>query len=337
MIHLNERGFVLPSVLAFIAVMMAIILIGAGALERAREVTLALQSDRDLQSALDDMESQAVFTYLTSPPVRYGVSIGEGPRDAASIALGESDTGLAETTDARLWRADGGRIGFAGNNVRGVAEYRDTGGLISLNSSDPILIAALLESFGVDGDEAETMTARLRDYTDEDALRRPRGAERQDYRLRQMPPPADSPLRRVSEAGRVYGWEDFAPLGTREFLSLTTTASTLQDPMWMFSPPEIRALQRRLPTELRRDEDILSTASRDAIVPSGRARLTLMAFDEKTGRSRQRIVEITRTAAAAGAPYTRSLIFESPLPAGTAAPDIADIIPSDLLAGDSRE
>lgn len=334
----GQTGFILPGVLAFIAATMAIILIGATALERARDVSVALQSDRELIGALDDMEARATYLFLTSPPVRYGVSLTEEARDASAVILGQGRETPADPPAASdLWRADGGRIAFTAPGMRGTATYHDAAGLISLNTSDPLLVAALLEKFGVSGEEALTLTARLRDYTDEDNVRQPRGAERQDYRLRQLPAPANSPLRRVAEASRVYGWEEFAALGSADFLALVTAASTVQDPIWAFSPPEILALQAVLPETTRRSEDILATVSSTSLVPGARARLTLTAYDEKTGRSRLRIIEVTRTVGAAAAPWTRSLILDAPQPEGTPAPDLTDLARPALLSGGGNE
>ena len=334
----GQSGFILPGVLAFIAATMAIILIGAGALERARDVSVALQSDRALIGALDDMEARATYLFLTSPPVRYGVSLTEEARDATAVILGEVGQTPAEPpAPSELWRADGGKIAFTAPGMRGTVAYQDAAGLISLNTSDPLLIAALLERFGVGRGEALTLTARLRGYTDEDHLRQTRGAERQEYRLRQLPPPANSPLRRVAEASRVFGWEGFTPLGSADFLALVTAASTVQDPIWVFSPPEILALRPAIPETARRNEDILATVSSTSLVPGARARLTLTAYDEMTGRSRLRIVEVTRTVGAAGAPWTRSLILDVPRPAGSPAPDLTDLARPVLLEGAADE
>ena len=335
-----QSGFILPGVLAFIAATMAIILIGASALERARDVSVALQSDRELIGALDDMETRATYLFLTSPPVRYGVSLTEGARDATAVILGERPAERPAEDGAPasgLWRADGGKIAFQSPGIRGTAEYQDAGGLISLNTSDPLLIAALLETFGVATEEARAMTARLRDYTDEDHVRQPQGAERQDYRMRQLPPPANSPLRRVAEASQVFGWETFTALGSPDFLALVTAASTGQDPIWVFSPPRVLELRAAVPTTARRNEDILATVSSGSLVPGARARLTLRAYDERTGRSRLRVIEVTRTVGAAAAPWTRSLVLDTPLAPGTPAPDIADLTRPGLLNGDANE
>lgn len=324
----SEKGFILPGVLAFIAATMSIILIGAAALDRARDVSVALQSDRKLLRALDDMEARATYLFLTSPPVRYGVSLSGGARDATEVILGTQAPSRADETSAPtedLWRADGGRISLQAPGVRGTAEYHDVAGLVSLNSSDPALIAALLERFGASTEDALTMTARLGDYTDEDNIRQTRGAERQDYRLRGLPPPANSPLRRVAEASGIYGWEGFAPLGSSDFLALVTASSTVQDPVWAFSPPGVLELRGALPVVARRNEDILATASSTSLVPGARGRLTLRAYDEETGRSRLRIVEISRTAGAAAAPWSRSLVLDRPEPAGTPAPETSGL------------
>jgi len=317
----GDAGFVLPSVLAYIAVAMLILLVGAQALERARDASLALQSDRVLVNALDDLEAEVTYRYLVSAPVRYGVSMTQGPRDAMGLILGtpveQSVNETAPQGADALWRADGGMIGFQRDTVRATIEYRDVAGLLSLNSGDPDLIAGLLQEFGVEKSKATGLAARLKDYTDEDTLRRPLGAERADYRMRQLPPPTNSPLRNLSEVTRVMGWEELDFVSDPDFLSNVTASLTGPVPKWAFSPASVLAMRDEASQAMVTNSDPLSIASANTVVPGARARFIIRASDTNTGRTRLRIVEIERKVAAAAAPWTRSLVFDRPLPETT--------------------
>lgn len=337
----GEQGFVLPSVLAYITIAMLLILVGAQALERARDASLALRSDRILINALDDLEAEATYRYLVSAPVRYGISRTQGPQDVMAILLGTSEAeqkqeDVPQGADA-LWRADGGTIGFERPGIVGTVEYRDVGGLVSLNSADPALIAGLLEMFGVSSDDAVGLAARLRDYTDEDVLRRPRGAERADYRLRQRPIPTDSPLRSVAEVSRVMGWEDLDFLANPAFLEHVTASLTNPTPRWVFASPSVLKLREKVPQTVTTNLDPLMLASESSVVPAGRARFLIRASDTQTGRSRLRIVEIERTPAAAAMPWTRALVLDTPLPEDTRPVSLEGVEKVNFLQGTTDE
>lgn len=337
----GETGFVLPSVLAYITITMLIILIGAQALERARDASLALQSDRRLMNALGDLEAEATYRYLISAPVRYGVSRTQGPQDAMSLVLGTQNPARSDDDTPRgvdeLWRADGGRIGFRRPGILATVEYHDVAGLISLNSADPTLIAQLLEKFGVSKDEASGLAAKLKDYTDEDIQRRPRGAERADYRLRQRPIPTDSPLRGISEVTRVMGWENLDFLSSPDFLEYVTASLTSPTPKWVFSPPFILSMRDELPSSDFFNDDPIILASANTVVPGGRARFVIRASDTGTGRTRMRIVEIERKVAAAAAPWTRSVVLDTPLPENTRPVSLEGVEMVKFLQGSTDE
>jgi general secretion pathway protein K len=76
---------------------------------------------------------------------------------------------------------------------------------IDLNRADPAELLALFSEF-VGAGEAQAVTDRLQDWRDLDDLTRPRGAEKEAYRRARSPfVPANQPLRRVDELGRILG------------------------------------------------------------------------------------------------------------------------------------
>jgi Type II secretion system (T2SS), protein K len=310
----SQKGFVLPSVLAYVAAAMLIITLGAVALDQARDATVAFETEQALETALDDLEAQTVYAYLASVPVQGGLALfGPPATDAASLVLGTSQaiTAVPGTPAPRIWSANGGRLGFARGKLTAIATYRDTSGLVSLNSTDTPVLEALLLTFGVASEQVGSLAATLRDYSDDDSLRRPRGAEAADYRLRQLKRPTNSPLRDVAELRQVIGWKDLEFVSSLEFVELVTVSLTAPEPRWLFSPERLKPIERSVSPVWRETLDPLTRAMATDRLPGARARFTLEAFDMETGRGRLRIIEIERQAGAISKPYLRTLVHEA--------------------------
>lgn len=310
-----SQGFVLPSVLGYIAAFSLIVVLAAGALDRARSATIAIEAQNRLQSALDDVEAQALYAFLTSTPVEGGVALFRAPADdAAAIVLGErpaDDRPAPAGPETQFWSAKGGAIQVRSGGVRARVYYRDTAGLVSLNSSDSAIVEALLQLWGVERERAATLTAQLKDYVDDDSVRRPRGGEAADYRLRQRPLPTNSPLRDIAEAQLVLDWVELDLLGRPEFIEQVTISLAAPEPRWVFSPDPVASIQENLSPDWTRELDPIAMASNAHSVPGPRARLTIMAYDEATGLGRMRIVEIERQSAGLAAPHSRVLVYEA--------------------------
>lgn len=310
----GKQGFVLPSVLAYIAAAMLIITLGAGALDQARDTTIAFEKEQELEAALDDLEAQIVYAYLASVPVQGGLALfGPPAADAAALILGNPlvNTGAQGAPPPRLWSANGGRLGFLRGDTIAVATYRDASGLISLNSADTPVLEALLLSFGVSSQEVGGLAATLRDFSDDDSLRRPRGAEAADYRLRQLKRPTNSPLRDIAELRQVLGWKDLEFISSLEFVELVTVSLTAPEPRWLFSPDRLKSIERSVSPAWRETLDPLTRAMATDRLPGARARFTLEAFEKGSGKGRLRIIEIERQAGAISKPYLRTLVHEA--------------------------
>ena len=310
----RKNGFVLPSVLAYIAAAMLIITLGAAALAQARDATLAFESENRLEAALDDLEAQTVYAYLASVPVPGGLALFRPPEtDASALVFGTSPAigDSNPNTAPRLWSADGGRLGFSRGDLTAIASYRDANGLVSLNSADAPILEALLLMFGVPAQDAGGLAATLRDYSDDDNLRRPRGGEAADYRLRQLKPPTNSPLRDVSELYQVMGWRDLEFVSSLEFIELVTVSLTSAEPRWIFSPDKLAPIELSVSPAWRDTLDPLTRAMATDRLPGSRARFTLEVFESGTGRGRLRIIEIERQASAVSKPYLRTLVHET--------------------------
>lgn len=311
----DQRGFVLPSVLAYIAAFMLIVVLSAGALQRARSGALELAAQGSLQAALDNIEAQALYIYLTSTPVPGGAEVfRRPPADATAVVMGDpgSPDDAPDPGPANIWSASDGSLMLTSGAITGRVQYRDVGGLVSLNASHPEIISRLLRQFGVSGEDAAGLAATLRDYTDEDSIRRPRGAEAADYRMRQRPVPTNSPLRDLAELDRVLGWDDLEFTGRTSFISLVTVSMTGPEPRWAFSPPEIATLETGPDDAWRADNDPVAMADAGHTLPGPRARLTLTVLDPASASGRMRIIEIERQSAGLAAPYSRRLVHEAP-------------------------
>ena len=98
----------------------------------------------------------------------------------------------------RVWEEDGARIA-----VRAI----DESGKIDLNSApDALLKGLLMTAGGVDEPTAARLVDAIGDWKDADDLRRPNGAEADDYKAAGSPYlPANAPFETVPELQRVLG------------------------------------------------------------------------------------------------------------------------------------
>lgn len=307
----QQSGFVLPGVLAYIAAALLIVSIGALALETAQDNTGDIRAQLELDRALDDAEARITYLFLTSRSVPFGLSDDVDQLDATAIVLGDVQQPVDEEGVPQLsWRADGEALRLVRGGVEVIAVYRDVTGLISLNSSRAELVSGLLEAHGVPREEALTLAARLRDYVDEDNVRRPRGAERADYRLQQRTPPSNSPLRTISEVKHVLGWEGLPFLSAPSFTQSVTISLGAPDPRPVFASAQVETIMGQSERASFDQGDPLDEATRANLLPGARGRFILEARDFETGAGKTRIVELQRAVADINSPFLRSLVLE---------------------------
>lgn len=95
----------------------------------------------------------------------------------------------------------------------GVVQLQDSGGLLSLNGLPDDFVSRLLGTLGVPQERRAALVDSLRDFTDEDDLRRLNGAESAQYRAIGRPDlPSNQPLQSPTELRDVFGWADQASL-----------------------------------------------------------------------------------------------------------------------------
>ena len=104
------------------------------------------------------------------------------------------------------WRRDGTRQQWSFDGVPVRIELRDESAKIDINTATDALIRGLLTSSGVPDDEATRLLDAILDWRDPDPLKRPNGAEEQDYREAGLAyRPANQSFQAIEELQLVLG------------------------------------------------------------------------------------------------------------------------------------
>lgn len=291
----DHGGFVLPTVLIFLAIFSLIILTVAISVRQGQNLAQRFSDQAKLRTALSAAEAHLSYIWLSSPAADYGVEILSNRRDDFAGILDIEPPAAEET--GPVWRADGSFILFQSSEVDVYVSYRDVLGLISLTSTDSALLKAWLEGrVGISTSESTRLIATLRDYTDEDDQRRFQGAERADYRQRNRPAPTNSPLRNHAELGSILGWDQVLTGAGLRLFEETTLAAVGPEPVDAFELPIITALKEDEKTSLLSEgpDSIFATDVSLRTRPSPRGRFHLTAMLNSTGQARTRIIELER-------------------------------------------
>lgn len=195
----RQRGFVLALTLLTLAILAVVL----GYLFERTQHELALAQERNarLQAQLGmiDTRAELIFRLLTNPITFEGLGAG-----ANAIRL-----------DDRLYRGARGTL----------VSLQDARGLLNLNFAPDERLHRFLRGLGVEPLQASALVDTLRDYIDEDDLRRLNGAEAAEYAAASMPPPRNAPLATPQDLHKVIGWRDHPQLWRRRPVeSLVTTA-----------------------------------------------------------------------------------------------------------------
>ena len=302
-----QRGFALPLALIAIALLSIITIAGYRAVSGAAVIVTSLQDNALDEQALFSAEAEATFTFLTGANAVGGILTGVKPGQGADPF---GNAAATESLDANaLWRANG-ESRLMQNEQRSVTvNYYDAAGFPPVFVLADNQIAALLLASGFKRDQAIEFAARIGDYQDGDDIRRFRGAERADYRLFGVSPPANSPLRTAGELASVLGFSDAAPFASWDFLTENARfggVGTVYSPS--FGPEKISGIFS--------DESISELGPGGAneyavnvVQPSDTARF-LLTNRSRAGLTRRRAVEIMRTAGAVDKPFRRVWIYD---------------------------
>ena len=110
---------------------------------------------------------------------------------------------------ATRWQGDGRQHlwEFAGESIR--ITIRSESAKIDLNNGNPELLKGLLRNAGVDGQALDMLTDAIQDWRDPDDLRRPNGAEKEDYAAAgKTYGPANANFQTLDELRQVLGMTD---------------------------------------------------------------------------------------------------------------------------------
>lgn len=103
------------------------------------------------------------------------------------------------------WLADGSRRALEFEGFQIEAAIQDEFGKLDLNRANPILLQGLFLAVGLEQQEAVALVDAIRDWSDPDELRRPNGAERDEYLAVGLAEPANRPFGRLDELLLVLG------------------------------------------------------------------------------------------------------------------------------------
>jgi general secretion pathway protein K len=109
-------------------------------------------------------------------------------------------------TDTRKFRANGTVYAWQFANCSVRLSVQDERGKIDLNQAPEALLAALIESVGIDRGKAQALADAIADFRDADNLPRLSGAEESDYRAAGVAwGPKNAPFQSIEELQQVIG------------------------------------------------------------------------------------------------------------------------------------
>lgn len=151
-------------------------------------------------------------------------------RNSASLARAEAAANAAVMTaviqlyrgdnSPDRWQKDGTVHDWSFDGVPVRVEIRDESAKIDINTAAEPLLRGLLVSAGLQDDEATRLLDAIVDWRDADSLKRPHGAEEDDYRAAGLTyKPANAPFQAIEELQLVLGmrphiYRRIAPLVT---------------------------------------------------------------------------------------------------------------------------
>lgn len=180
----GQQGYVLVLVLGMLA-------LGAFVALRLSDRVDQLRSGARGFSELAEARAQAAGAQAAA---LYWIST----RPLQPMGHGEPSGGVLRE-DGRWYRlpGDGGHV-----------SVQDVRGLLSINALNRPVITQLLIGEGLQRQQADAFMDVLEDYVDADDLKRLNGAEKEDYRRMNLPPPRNDWLMSVRELGNMPLWRD---------------------------------------------------------------------------------------------------------------------------------
>lgn len=313
---LDHSGFVLPYVLIVIFILALAGSITALRLQNTTNILVSMQASERTSRMMDSAENVAIFALMSGNAVQEGYDLNPQSLIQSEFGLINSsgipvDQRVANQIVPDIWEAFGGLRKVQTQEGYVVLSLQDVSGLASLNNPSHVSFDAILKLIGGSTRETNQLRQRLADYIDLDDQRRPLGAEERDYKLRDMKPPSNSPLRSYAELSSVLGWSEVLNrVDLREIKERTTLQANVNYRPIFAKGPESRELGFNETSLLSNNFDPLTDGvAALSKVPTGHMRLTLWA-QRQIGLWDKRIIEISRQAGHISAPYTRQSVLE---------------------------
>jgi hypothetical protein len=180
-----KAGFVLPSVLFVVAMITLVFLVAIQSLNSLAEETRRATSRVRFESSALSLEAQTTFLAATRPLGPTAVLRGWSLPAAPALML-----------DGRPYAAAPDQTLSA----------QDEAGLINLDTLTQPAMARLFAALGAAPLQQAVMVDRLSDYMDAHDIKRPNGADADDYLRAGLPPPPNAALRRKTQILGVMGW-----------------------------------------------------------------------------------------------------------------------------------
>jgi type II secretion system (T2SS) protein K len=225
----GSEGYVLFLVAVIVAVLSLLAVMATRVQTQMSLEVRSLRAQVLLKTAAQSAAQRLAFLLATQPLGERAMLIGADPDatttpDATMPARSVSGRRIVELfVDGRpyQWRAPGANGSY-------LVTVQDEAGLLDLNGGDEVGLQNLLRALGVSNGPAISLGASLSDYVDADDLRRPGGAERNDYARVGLAAPPNGPLDSVENALAALGWRETLTPSLRQavFANAAARAST---------------------------------------------------------------------------------------------------------------
>lgn len=312
----HTAGFVLPYVLAVIAILAITTSIAATRLQSITRSLLALENHNRLELSFANAETEAIFALITSTDAKLAVNLSPDAKvstDFGDLDLGTDNTSAVKTEDD-FWPVNNGKRLHRSVGHTVLITLQDTKGLVSINGAPDSEIQALLQANGLTKSKSRQVSARMLDYRDGDNKRSYLGAERADYRMRKKRPPTNMPFRSHQELKQVFGWHDDTNTIDLQGLIDATTIHQHTHISAAFVPTGIAEILEIDQDENQEKAEIIDLDQIGSIsnFPSNQFRLCFTSQNNNIAGSFQdrRCLEIERTANSLYAPFKKFWVYQ---------------------------
>ena len=312
----NDSGFVLPYILIVIGILSLSLILISERIQKTSGLIMDMHARFASNLALNTAEAEAIYAVMTASPTQFGLEMN--PRDLIAILEDNSE----RTEEADVWHANGGLRQTLTSSGGVIIEYRDGSGLVSVNTADEETLRELVRSLGVQSQKQAALIAKLKDYLDPDSRRRHLGAERSDYRLRQLPSPSNGSIRKVEELGNILGWRQFLINGDKKRLSDRITVNQkIYSMKKQFVDQDHFDIERLNQSNISDENNLLARS----VFPTDISRLSFF-YRSEAGDVARRTIEIDKTISVFQKPFTRQLVYQDIIPTNKIEIEISRLI-----------